>query len=124
MSATEPFPFDWALPTAFAALGFVCWYFRISYGISIVVGVILLFGVALAVLVGREDAASFAAILALYFLVVGIALAVVEVWGKELRKNVVLASPDVSRVAGRPVGSSRPFGVRNILQRLRERFRR
>lgn len=122
MPPAETLLFDWAFLAAFVAFGLLCWYFRIPYRVSILAGVILLFGVAVAVLIEQEDVGNFAAIPAFYFLVVGIALAVIEFWGKESRKNLVPKSTDDSRSPDQPAASSRTSRVRSILRMLRGRL--
>jgi hypothetical protein len=112
---------DAAILLAFVGFGAGCWYLRISYRLSVVAGLVLLFVAAVITAVGQEVAGNFIAILAYYALVTGVALAIVE-WRKgerEARVAVVSSETPRSEKAGRPKSSAIRFRrLRALWKRL------
>ncbi len=62
----------------FVLFGLVSWRFRLSYQLSIVLGLFCLVVVAAFVAVGSEDLGDSVSVLAFYFLAVGVALAFLQ----------------------------------------------
>lgn len=109
---------DFALLGAFIAFGVVSWRSRISYRVSVTLGLVLL-AVATALAIGdMGGAADFVAALAYYSLLVGVALAVVEYRRNEKTSRKPKVVTDSSRLTGR-VGRARGVSsVRGCLKAL------
>ncbi len=109
---------DLALLAAFVVFGLVCWYFRISYRVSIVAGLGFLVVAGVAVALGQEDVGNFLAILTYYFIVVGVVLAIVEYRRERSQKDPVPVSTESPRSLDRITESKRTYGFREALEAL------
>lgn len=58
--------------------GILCFYFRISYRVSVGSGIVALVGAGVSLALGREDVGNMIGLLAYYLLVVGVVLALLE----------------------------------------------
>ena len=70
--------FDGMILGAFVAFGFFCWLRRISYRVSVIMGLTLLGAAGITSVVSQERASDFVATIAFYFLAVGGILAIVD----------------------------------------------
>ncbi len=107
----------------FVILGAVFWHFRISYRLSIFLGLLLLLATAMLAAMSQQSVSNSIAAPMFYFFVVGFVLAVVE-----YRGEATPSPPERAPLPARPENMSGSNGwavrIRGLFYFLKERVRR
>lgn len=96
---------DLLILAVFTAFGLLCFRFRVSYRLSVTIGLITLALAAVVMSLGEKFVGNFVAVLAYYFLVVGVGLATIE-WKREAQTTSERAG-STDALAARRVESAR-----------------